>query len=259
GAVRMGGPAGGGARARAGAAAHRGARLRLRVAPRRARGAAPHRAADAGRVRGDGAGERPPAGGRVSARRTRAGAVLATAGAAAGATLGAVLLRRRVRPGIARAVLESRRERGAAMARLVLRVGGRYAARSPQLVFASVERRRELRNDLALRTADEVAEELGSMKGALMKLGQMASYLDDGMPESFRTTMARLQHDAPPMSAELAAAMVREELGDAPGRAFARWDPLPFAAASIGQVHRAITHAGRAVAVQVQVPGSGRS
>ncbi|TMD94930.1 MAG: hypothetical protein E6I76_11550, partial [Chloroflexi bacterium] len=205
------------------------------------------------------AGERPPAGGRVSARRTRAGAVLATAGAAAGATLGAVLLRRRVRPGIARAVLESRRERGAAMARLVLRVGGRYAARSPQLVFASVERRRELRNDLALRTADEVAEELGSMKGALMKLGQMASYLDDGMPESFRTTMARLQHDAPPMSAELAAAMVREELGDAPGRAFARWDPLPFAAASIGQVHRAITHDGRAVAVKVQYPGIARS
>ena len=57
-------------------------------------------------------------------------------------------------------------------------------ARSPQLVFASVERRRELRHDLALRSAEEVAEELGTMKGALMKLGQMASYLDEGMPET---------------------------------------------------------------------------
>ena len=149
--------------------------------------------------------------------------------------------------------------RGAALAGLALRIGGRYAARSPQLVFASVARRDELRNDLALRTAEEVVEELGSMKGALMKIGQMASYLDAGMPESFRTTMARLQHNAPPMTAELAASVVAEELHDAPERVFARWDPLPFAAASIGQVHRAITRGGRAVAVKVQYPGIARS
>ena len=73
---------------------------------------------------------------------------------------------------------QSRLGRSAALARLALRIGGRYAARSPQLIFASVDRRNELRHDLALRTADDVAEELGSMKGALMKLGQMASYID---------------------------------------------------------------------------------
>jgi len=122
--------------------------------------------------------------------------------------------------------------RGTALAGLALRIGGRYAARSPQLVFASVARRRELRHDLALRTAEEVAEELGAMKGALMKIGQMASYLDAGMPETFRSTMARLQHDAPPMSPELAASVVTEELGGEPESVFARWDPVPFAAAS---------------------------
>jgi len=122
-----------------------------------------------------------------------------------------------------------------------------------------VDRRRELRHDLALRSAEEVAEELGAMKGALMKIGQMASYLDAGMPESFRSTMARLQHDAPPMSPGLAAAVVSEELGSAPEKVFTRWDPLPFAAASIGQVHRAITRDGRAVAVKVQYPGIARS
>src|SRR5437879_11069852 len=50
-----------------------------------------------------------------------------------------------------------------------------------------------------------------------------------------------------------------EELGDAPERVFARWDPLPFAAASIGQVHRAITRDGRAVAVKLQYPGIART
>jgi predicted unusual protein kinase regulating ubiquinone biosynthesis (AarF/ABC1/UbiB family) len=157
------------------------------------------------------------------------------------------------------AMRQSRLGRGGALARLALRVGGRYVARSPRLVFASVERRAELRHDLALRTADDVAEELGSMKGALMKLGQMASYIDEDMPESFRAAMTRLQHNAPPMTAELASSVIVEELGGEPERVFARWDPLPFAAASIGQVHRAITRDGRAVAVKVQYPGIARS
>jgi predicted unusual protein kinase regulating ubiquinone biosynthesis (AarF/ABC1/UbiB family) len=157
------------------------------------------------------------------------------------------------------AVRQSRLGRGGMLARLALRVGGRYAARSPRLIFASVERRKELRHDLALQTAEDVAEELGSMKGALMKLGQMASYIDEDMPETFRTAMARLQHTAPPMSAALASAVIVEELGDAPEKVFARWDPIPFAAASIGQVHRAITRDGRAVAVKVQYPGIARS
>ena len=61
------------------------------------------------------------------------------------------------------------------------------------------------------------------------------------------------------MSPGLAAAVVSEELGSAPEKVFTRWDPLPFAAASIGQVHRAITRDGRAVAVKVQYPGIARS
>lgn len=154
---------------------------------------------------------------------------------------------------------QSRLGRIAPLARLALLIRGRYLARSPQLVFASVDRRTELRRDLALRSAEEVAEELGYMKGVLMKLGQMASYVDEDMPQTFRSAMARLQHNAPPMSPALAASVVVEELGDVPERVFARWDAWPFAAASIGQVHRAITHDGRAVAVKVQYPGIARS
>ncbi|HEV3404971.1 MAG TPA: AarF/ABC1/UbiB kinase family protein [Candidatus Dormibacteraeota bacterium] len=157
------------------------------------------------------------------------------------------------------AMRQSRVGRGAALARLALRIGGRYVARSPRLIFASVERRKELRHDLAFRSADDVAEELGAMKGVLMKLGQMASYIYEDMPLTFRAAMSRLQHRAPPMTPALAAAVISEELGGAPQEVFQQWDELPFAAASIGQVHRAITRDGRAVAVKVQYPGIARS
>jgi predicted unusual protein kinase regulating ubiquinone biosynthesis (AarF/ABC1/UbiB family) len=121
-----------------------------------------------------------------------------------------------------------------------------------------LEARRRL-VDNAKKTADAMLKTLGEMKGLPLKLGQMASYIEGlappGYEDRLQRVLARLQQQAPPLSPEAAVRVVREDLGAPPQDVFAEWELEPFAAASVGQVHRAVTRGGERVAVKVQYPG----
>lgn len=149
----------------------------------------------------------------------------------------------------------SRFSRNATLVRTGATATARLAVHRARRTFAAAERREALDRSFELATAEQVAATLGNLKGALMKIGQMASYLEQGVPDHVRAALAQLQDAAPPMSTDLVDTTILKELGRSPHELFAEWDPEPIAAASIGQVHRAITTDGQAVAVKVQYPG----
>lgn len=109
------------------------------------------------------------------------------------------------------------------------------------------------------QTAERITELLGSMKGAAMKLGQIASFVDLDLPPdvqaAYHEALATLRDAAPPMDPDLIAEVVRDDFGAPPEEVFAHWEPTPLASASIGQVHRACLPDGTDVAVKVQYPG----
>ena len=152
-----------------------------------------------------------------------------------------------------------RLRRTARVWRLTARRSAHFAIVKARGARATEEQRARLEERFAIRTAEDVARELGNMKGAIMKAGQMISFIADGLPPEAQAALATLQADVPPMAPSLAEQVIREELGDEPHRLFLDWNPIPAAAASIGQVHRAMLRDGREVAVKVQYPGVDRA
>jgi predicted unusual protein kinase regulating ubiquinone biosynthesis (AarF/ABC1/UbiB family) len=138
--------------------------------------------------------------------------------------------------------------------------GARYAGAKAANLVRSKERGDERMEELALDSADKLVETLGTMKGAAMKMGQLASFIDtDYLPDEYREIyqdkLGKLRTSAPAMPWEKVRKVLTEEYDEPYEELFGEFETQAFAAASIGQVHRATLPDGRKVAVKIQYPG----
>jgi len=152
------------------------------------------------------------------------------------------------------------KQRGAAkralrVAAMAAGAGGSYLGYLAQSLFLDDERRVEKRKRAHRLAARRVSDEMGQLKGPLMKLGQALSLHTDVLPAEMLEELSRLQMRAPGMHPSLVRAQFRAALGQDPEDLFAQFDAEPFAAASLGQVHRARSRAGELLAVKIQYPG----
>ncbi|HWH01048.1 MAG TPA: AarF/UbiB family protein, partial [Pilimelia sp.] len=135
--------------------------------------------------------------------------------------------------------------------RATIGLGKRLGGRPAELVAA----------ELQARTAEQLFQVLGQLKGGAMKMGQALSVFEAALPEDvaapYRAALTKLQEAAPPLPATTVHAVLAKELGPDWRERFTHFDDTPAAAASIGQVHRAVWADGREVAVKIQYPGAG--
>ncbi|MGW5680866.1 ABC1 kinase family protein [Nonomuraea sp. NPDC003754] len=137
--------------------------------------------------------------------------------------------------------------------RTVMGLGKRIGGRPAELVAQEIQQ----------RTAEQIFKVLGELKGGAMKLGQALSIFEAALPPEivgpYRATLTKLQDSAPPLPAATVHQVLTEQLGDDWRDHFRSFDDRPTAAASIGQVHKAVWHDGRTVAVKIQYPGAGKA
>lgn len=125
--------------------------------------------------------------------------------------------------------------------------------------FADADERQRLRSEAHLAAALQLFGTMGYLRGAVMKVGQMLANLPEVVPEEFAEVLSALHFEAPPMHFAMVREVFLNEFGREPEEVFAFFDRQAFAAASLGQVHRARLHSGEEVTVKIQYPGIART
>lgn len=138
---------------------------------------------------------------------------------------------------------------------LQARITAGYLAYWLRSRFSPEEEKERLKSEAHLAAALQLFGTMGYLRGAVMKVGQMLANLPEVVPEEFAEVLAALHFEAPPMHYSMVREVFLDEFGREPEEVFASFDQHAFAAASLGQVHRARLQSGEEVAVKIQYPG----
>ena len=141
------------------------------------------------------------------------------------------------------------------LASMTASIATKTVSNSIRNITADEEQKNASRSKLFQDIGLQIADTLGEMKGAVMKVGQIASQYKDIFPPEVAKAISKLQRQAPAMPFAEIKAQVEQELGKPLAQIFKSFEEQPFAAASIGQVHKAVLPNGQQVVVKVQYPG----
>ncbi len=134
------------------------------------------------------------------------------------------------------------------------KIAARYFSYVIQKKFVEDEKKKDLYSHFQLQSALQLLGTMGYLRGAIMKVGQLMANLPQILPQELIEIFESLQFEAPPMHYSLIREVFLDELGREPEEMFASFEKNAFAAASLGQVHRAKLHNGKEVAVKIQYP-----
>ncbi|MBV8056098.1 MAG: AarF/ABC1/UbiB kinase family protein [Deltaproteobacteria bacterium] len=148
-----------------------------------------------------------------------------------------------------------RARRAMKMGSLASQVGSSYLWTSLRRPFLNTARYEQELLDIHLKNARRVVESSKQLRGAFMKMVQMLSMREDLLPGEAIDILRTTQASVPPMDYRLISQQIRRELSKSPEQLFASFETEAFAAASLGQVHRARLKSGEEVAVKIQYPG----
>src|SRR5260370_37040012 len=145
--------------------------------------------------------------------------------------------------------------RALSMASMGAGIAGSYFGYLLQRAFLGEAESKAKLKSTHTRAARRMRDEMQSLRGAAMKIGQTLSLQTGMLPDETLAELATLQREAPGMHPSLVRVQFKRSLGREPEEIFQKFSPEPFAAAALGQVHRAVTRGGERVGGKIQYPG----